>query len=455
MPQSLTEGFWFRPTRTRTQSRCLPLSLSIQKYLKGSLVVRGKLYLTLLVASLLVSCRNPQRIGEFLYPPPEAIVETLQVSAAVPVFLGDSSTERAPFVFIGETIDTLVGHLSAKWATQFALGGENVRFYSEALAGVDSVVLELFIASSYGNIGTPLRVRVHRLLQPLMAGGGYTTATDFVGDGQSLILSGYDTLVYQTFTPGAKRFRLDTALGRYLLTLPEAALVSQSTFVSAFPGLVIEAEVAHPPGNGAIYTIFPRSPQTALRIYYRERIQGQEVPQQYSFFITDTCVWAYNLRRQGVIGGVPTLRDSLQADSVLAREKLLVAGGLPVGVQFSVTGWEKLFKAPVLSARLVWPPAEGYQRFYTPFYPRPAGIVCYTDTMAEAATASWGIGDFIGDSAVVDVTVPMQEVLSGLRVRPASWYVWVVGRRYTLTRWVMAGIDGERKPYLVVTLARP
>ncbi len=425
------------------------------KYLKGPSIVRVEFYLTFLIVTLLVGCKNPQRIGEFLHPPPEAIVETLQVSTAVPVFLADSSTERAPFIFIGETIDTLIGHLSAQWATQFALGGENVRFYSEALAGVDSVVLELFIASSYGNIGTPLRVRVHRLVQPLMAGGGYTTATGFTGDGQQLILSGQDTLWYQTFTPGARRFRLDTVLGRYLLTLPEAALAGQSAFVSAFPGLLIEAEVANPPGNGAIYTVFPRSPQTALRIYYRERIQGREVPQQYNFFITDTCVWAHNLRRQGMIGGAPALRDSLEADSVLAREKLLLAAGLPVGVRFSVTGWERLFKAPVLNARIILPPAEGYQGFYTAFYPRPAGVACYTDTIAEAATASWGIGDFVGDSVIIDITAPMQEVLSGLRLRPTSWYLWVVGRRYTLTRWVMAGIAGRRKPYLVVTLARP
>jgi len=425
------------------------------KYLKHPSITGVEVCLTLLIALLFFGCRNPQRIGEFLHPPPEAVVETLQVSTATPVFLGDSSTERAPFVFLGETIDTLVGHLSAQWATQFALGGENVRFYGEALAGVDSVVLELFIASSYGNIGVPLRVRVHRLLQPLIAGGGYTTATGFIGDGQQLILPGYDTLVYQTFTPGAKRFRLDTLLGRYILTLPEAALASQSAFVSAFPGLLIEAEVGNSSGNGPIYTIFPRSPQTALRIYYREWIQGREVPQQYNFFITDTCVWAYNLRRQGMIGGVPVLRDSLEADSVMARQKLLLAGGLPVGVRFSVKGWEKLFKAPVLSARLILPPAEGYQRFYTPFYPRPAGIACYTDTIAEAATASWGIGDFVGDSMIIDITGPMQEVLSGLRGRPTAWYLWVVGRRYTPTRWVMAGIASERKPYLVVTLARP
>ncbi len=403
----------------------------------------------------LVSCKNPQRMGEVLYPPPAVHVETLKVASAAPVFLTEPSTERAPFVFIGETIDTLVGRLSAQWATQFALGGENVRFYSEALVSVDSVVLELFIASSYGNIGTPMRLRVQQLAQPLVGGTSYTTDAVFAGTGQSLTLPGLDTFRYQTFTPGARRFRLDTALGRYILSLPEAALVSQSAFVSAFPGLLIEAEVFYPSDNGALYTLFPRSPQTALRIYYRERIQGQEVPQQYSFSITDTCVWAYNLRRQGTIGGVPVLRDSLQANSALAQERLLIAGGLPAGVELRIAGWENLFKAPVLSARLILPPAEGYQSFYTAFYPRVAGIACYTDTTAEAATASWGIGEFAGDSVIIDLTTPVQEVLTGLRSRPSRWYLWPVGRQYTLTRWVMAGVAGQRKPYLVVILARP
>jgi hypothetical protein len=152
-------------------------------------------------------------MGEELYPPPVTVVETLQVSSATPIFLPEPSTERAPFVFVGETIDTLIGQLSAQWATQFALGGENVRFYVDTLIGIDSVVLELFIASSYGNIGIPLRVQVERLTQPLTAGHEYTTATTFSGDGQQLVLPGYDTLRYETFSPGAKRFRLDTALG--------------------------------------------------------------------------------------------------------------------------------------------------------------------------------------------------------------------------------------------------
>jgi len=394
-------------------------------------------------------------MGEELYPPPGAVAETLQVKAVAPIFLSAPSTERAPFVFVGQTVDSLVGQLSAQWATQFALGGENVQFYAESLVGVDSVVLELFIATSYGNIGTPMRLRVERLTQPLTAGAGYTTETVFATDGQQLVAAGADTLRYQTFVAGAKRFRLDTALGRYILTLPAGALSNQTAFAAAFPGLLISTEVLSAAENGAIYTIFPRSPQTALRIYYRERIQGREVPQQYSFSITDTCVWAYNLRRQGVLDGRPVLRDSLQTDAALAQTKLLIGGGLPVGVEFSVEGWERLFRAPVLSARLILPPAAGYGGYYSPFYPRVAGIGCYTDTTAEAATASWGIGDFVGDSVVVDVTAPLQEALTGLRPLPNRWYLWVIGRQYTLTRWVMSGPQAASKPYLLVILARP
>jgi len=406
-------------------------------------------------AYIFLACRNPQRMGEELYPPPQTVVETLQVKSTKPVFLPAPSTERAPFVFVGQTLDSLVGQLSAQWATQFALGGDNVQFYVETLVAVDSVVLELFIATSYGNIGTPMRLRVERLTQPLTAGSGYTTEVAFATDGQQLVLPGEDTLYYQTFTPGMRRFRLDTALGHAILTLPPSALSNQTAFVSAFPGLRISAEGLSPGENGAIYTIFPRSPQTALRIYYRERIQGQEVPQQYSFSITDTCVWAYNLQRQGVVNGRPVLRDSLQADAALAQEKLLIGGGLPVGVEFSVEGWERLFRTSVLSAQLILPPAAGYEGYYSSFYPRVTGIACYTDTTAEAATASWGIGDFVGDSVVVNVTAPLQEVLSGLRPQPDRWYLWVVGRQYTLTRWVMSGVQAARKPYLVVIMARP
>jgi hypothetical protein len=379
-------------------------------------------------------------------------VETLQVTEAQNVFLPAPTTSQAPFVFVGETQDSLIGQLSAAWATQWALGGENVRFYNDELIGIDSVVLDVFIASSYGDIGTPLRLSVQQLTQPLSSAQSYTTDAVFMTDGRELSLAGRDTIRYSTFSPRVWRVGLDTALGRQILTLPAAALTNQSAFVNAFPGLLIRAYPFTPMANGAIYTVLVRSPQTALRIYYRERIQGRVVPQQYAFLVTDTCVWAYNLRRQS---GGSTLRDSLERDVGLQQTKLLLAGGLSVGVRLKISGWDRLSRGLVLGARWILPPATGYEGNYSAFYPRLSGIACYADTMAEAASAAWGLGDFVGDSAFIDVTVPMQEVLVGVRPRPNYWYVWPVGRQYALKRWVMSGIGSPRKPYLVVILARP
>lgn len=98
-----------------------------------------------------------------------------------------------------------------------------MRFITEQLLAVDSVVLELFIASSYGNIATPMRLRISRLTQPLSPSSSYPADASFPTDGQSLVLPGRDSLSYLSFTPGVRRFHLDTALGRQILTLPATA----------------------------------------------------------------------------------------------------------------------------------------------------------------------------------------------------------------------------------------
>lgn len=415
---------------------------------------RLRVLLLLSFGGLLLECRNPRRFGEELFPPVSTQADTLYFRQVRQVFLPPPSTKKASFVFIGQVEDTLIGRYQAGWATQFALGAENVQFYAQELVAVDSVVLELFLASSYGDFSVPLQVRVSRLTTPLSSANDYDLNASFATDGQSLVVPGRDTLVFTTFVPGSHRFLLDTALGRFILTLPPSALANEAAFQAAFPGLYVEAQPFVTGAKGALYTLFPRSPSTALRIYYRERINGQEAPQRYDFYVTDTCTWAYRLARTP---STPLpLRDQLEQDSTLWRQRLLVAGGAPVGVAFTLSGWEKLARRPVLSARLVWPGDSAISRTaYTPFYPRPSSFVLYADTTAEAANASWGLGEFLGDSVVFELSGPVQEIALARRTPPNTLYLWPTGRTYTVARWVGAGPASARPPYLVVISAEP
>lgn len=392
-------------------------------------------------------------MGEELFPPPPTRTDTLQLSQGTQLFLPAPDTRDAPFVFVGQTHDTFVGTWSAAWATQFSLGGQNVRFITEQLLAVDSVVLELFIASSYGNIGTPMRVRVSRLLQPLFPNSSYPADATFATDGQSLVLSGRDTLRYESFSPGVRRFLLDTTLGKQILTLPPSALASDATFQTAFPGLYVEAEPFSAGENGAVYTLLPRSPLTVLRIFYRELIQGREAAQRYDFFVTDSATWACRLVRS-VSGPVP-LRDQLSADPQLWDQRLLVGGGWPTGFRFQVTGWERIARRPILTAQLVWPSDSASLSGFSAFYSRPGSLVLYADTTEEVAAASWGFGDFFGNEVRWNLTQPIQEIALQRRTPPTWLYVWPAGRKYTLQRWVAAGLSSPTPPYLVVTSVDP
>lgn len=397
------------------------------------------------------ACRNPQRVGEEVFPPPATRQDTLIITQVEQVFLSAPPSRNAPFVFIGEAEDTFVGRWRAGWATNFALGSSNVQFVAQQLVAVDSVVLELFIAGSYGDFSVPMQLRVERLLQPLSPSQDYTTDATFPTDGQNLVLPRQDSLSFTTLRPGSYRFHLDTTLGRAILTLPPTALTSEAAFQQAFPGLYITAEPFTPGARAAVYTIFPRSVSTVLRIHYRERIDNQVAPQRYDFFITDSCVWAYTLTRQGGF----TLRDELERDSSRWREHLLVGGGLPVGIRFQVEGWERLSRRPILAARLTWHTDSAASQAYSPLYPRPTSFVLYADTTGEVATAAWGFGELSGESILWELSQPVQEVALGRRQRPKNFYLWLAGRNYTLQRWVGAGIASSTPPYLIVTSAEP
>lgn len=399
----------------------------------------------------LLSCRNPQRIGEEIFPPPQMLQDTLKITEVSQVFLSSVQTRNAPFAFIGEAEDSLIGRWRARWATNFALGGTDVRFITEELIAIDSVVLELFIASSYGNFSEPMRLRVERLLEPLSSTSTYTTESSFPTDGQNLVVSGRDSLFFTAMRPGGYRFLLDTALGRWILSLPPSALASERAFQTAFPGLCIWAEPLTPTAKAAVYTIFPRSALTVLRIYYRERIGIQVAPQRYDFFITDSCTWAYSLTREGG----RAFRDQIASDSTLWNERLLLAGGLPVGLSFKVADWDKITRRLIVSARLYWPSDSVSSTVYSPFYPRPNSFALYADTLEEVAAAAWGLGDFVGETIIWDLTSPIQEVAVGRRPPPQYFSLWLAGRTYTLQRWIAAGRRSSTPPHLIVTSVLP
>lgn len=411
---------------------------------------RLKSRVALVIALWVSACRNPQRIGEEVFLPPDTRQDTLSITQVEQVFLSAPSTQKAPFAFIGETEDTFTGRWRAGWATNFALGGSNVQFFANQLVAVDSVVLELFIASGYGDFSVPMRLRVERLRQPLSSSQTYTTNSTFLTDGQNLVLPGRDTLVFTTLRPGGYRFPLDTMLGRAILTLPASALTDESTFQQAFAGLYITAEPFSPGTRAAVYTIFPRSASTVLRVHYREKVGEIEAPQRYDFFITDSCVWAYSLVRQGG----STLRDQLEQDSTQWRTRLLLSGGVPVGIRFQVSGWERFARKPVLLARLVWRSDTSAQA-YSSFYPRPNSFVIYADTADEVGAAAWGFGEFSDNAVSWDITQPVQEVALARRERPKWFYIWLSGRTYTLQRWVAAGLHSPTPPYFIVTSAEP
>ena len=226
------------------------------------------------------SCTDPNLIGLEVQPPSDGITVTLSSvknNLKLSTISEDSlrSDETSALLLGTITSDYIFGESWADFATQFQLPFNNVDVGSSDTLTVDSVVLALSYAGSYGNTDA-LNIKVYQLTKSIFKDSIYYSKQELNYDVNNLntatytILNTEDSVIVRGEMKAPHlRLKLDNSLGEIILDASGTAdLEDNAQFVAFFKGLYLEAIEATFSGGAIIY-FSPSAANTKLTIYYQ------------------------------------------------------------------------------------------------------------------------------------------------------------------------------------------
>ena len=229
---------------------------------------------------LTFSCTDPNLIGLEVQPPSDGITVTLSSvknNLKLSTISEDSlrSDETSALLLGTITSDYIFGESWADFATQFQLPFNNVDVGSSDTLTVDSVVLALSYAGSYGNTDA-LNIKVYQLTKSIFKDSIYYSKQELNYDVNNLntatytILNTEDSVIVRGEMKAPHlRLKLDNSLGEIILDASGTAdLEDNAQFVAFFKGLYLEAIEATFSGGAIIY-FSPSAANTKLTIYYQ------------------------------------------------------------------------------------------------------------------------------------------------------------------------------------------
>lgn len=229
---------------------------------------------------LTFSCTDPNLIGLEVQPPSDGITVTLSSvknNLKLSTISEDSlrSDETSALLLGTITSDYIFGESWADFATQFQLPFNNVDVGSSDTLTVDSVVLALSYAGSYGNTDA-LNIKVYQLTKSIFKDSIYYSKHELNYDVNNLNTATYTALntedsviVRGEMKAPHLRLKLDNSLGEIILDASGTAdLEDNAQFVAFFKGLYLEAIEATFSGGAIIY-FSPSAANTKLTIYYQ------------------------------------------------------------------------------------------------------------------------------------------------------------------------------------------
>ena len=138
---------------------------------------------------LIFSCTDPNLIGLEVQPPSDGITITLSSAKnnlKLSTILEDSlRSDETSTILLGDmSYDYIFGESSADFATQFQLPFNNIDVGNPDTLIVDSVVLSLSYAGSYGN-NDALNIQVYKLTESIFKDSSYYSNQELNYDSNS------------------------------------------------------------------------------------------------------------------------------------------------------------------------------------------------------------------------------------------------------------------------------
>ncbi len=290
----------------------------------------------LTIAGLLIvtvtSCyKSPEQLGAKLLPENSRLkvfyTDTVTLHTySLPI---DSVRTNEPSkVILGSLNDPVMGRTSAGFYTQFQLSSTNHDFGTNPV--LDSLVLQLYYAGTYGDTLTPLTVHTYELLEDIYFDTAYysnvifaTGATDY-SNFQFEARPSDSVPVFPDTIKGILRINLSNqspGLGNKLLNAPEEAMKSIEAFQQYFKGLYL---IAEPVNNKGVMLFFDLpSHFSNLTVYYKN---DEEDSLKYQYPITVTCATVNRFEHNFRYGDPDFKRQILEGDTTLGDEKVYVQG---------------------------------------------------------------------------------------------------------------------------------
>ncbi len=223
-------------------------------------------FLVVIIFSIFTACKKDIFLGTNLLPASDDIgaVYSDTFSLFTTTKLEDSVlTSSTVNNLAGSINDPIFGKSYASFFTQFSLLTNDVDFGSPDTLYIDSIVLTLGYAGSYGYKYVPQSFNVYRVneaLSPKPEGGYYNKTFAFdpepIGRKQNFVPNFTDSIqVGAIKIPAHMRIRLSDRLGQELLSISGSdSLASDSNFKKYFKGIYMSPDtIASPYGSSILY----------------------------------------------------------------------------------------------------------------------------------------------------------------------------------------------------------
>lgn len=435
----------------------------------------ARLILLVFALSLLgYSCKkSPNTIGNNLIDGDNyiGVYHTDTLPIVCHSFLDSIGTKNVSYALLGSMKDPVFGTTNAGFYTQLHLSSTDHKYGNSPV--LDSLVLQLFINSYYGDTTALQTVHVYEMTDTLSTTESYycysEMPTDNIDHANGYQYRPHPTtkkviLANDTVDRPVIRIPLSQELGNKIMNLDSTAYSEPDLFKQYFPGLYVITETINE--DGAIcYIGLTNNTYSQLQLYYHEA-ETPNKTMRYDFYVTATDVFFNRYIHDYTQGDVDFVEQVVNGDQALGQQKtyLQSMGGIKTFLQ--IPNLEHLADTMdgrhliVNEARLVIPSGNAAQD--SSIYKAPTSLVLVglnadgttylLPDYYEGNTYFGGTYSSATQSVTFRISEYVEDIIRGIKPN-LGLNLGINGSAFNAARWTIAGpqSEQEKKMHLEVT----
>jgi hypothetical protein len=407
----------------------------------------------LILLMLVLSCKkDPVELGLGIQPEEDRLGLVFNDTTPMLAFsvANDSvRTDETVLSLAGSYFDPVFGSSVAGFYTQFLLSTNQPDF---GLApSLDSMVLHLAYGGSYGDLNTPITIRIFELREMLYYDSNYYSNRHLDFDPTEIASFTFTPRpkdsVYVDSVAYAPHLRLNIsaqnpAFAEKILTASPIALENNTNFVEFINGLYIIADPVDDGGSIAYFSL--TSSLSKISLHYANE---EEDSLRYDFRLDGACARFNRFWHNDYANADPQLRDQvINQDTALGAQTLYLQAMQGINTQFRLPDFEKRFTSgayaltraelvlPVIGASDAFPPPS---RLLLGAYDEEGNLEQLPD-FAEGVDYFGGAYDSTRMEYRFRITRHLQQIINGNRLN-RELVLLVNGRAVQANRVLIGG----------------